>query len=59
MAKILFEIREKGDTTVDLDAVEGGLRQYVHIRLNNIEKTWNADAKSFDVKNNYYDIKRC
>ena len=59
VAKILFEILEDGDNTVDLDAIEGGYRQYIHIRLNNGEKTYNADTKQFDSKNNYYDLKRC
>ena len=45
VAKILFEILEDGDNTVDLDAIEGGYRQYIHIRLNNGEKTYNADTK--------------
>lgn len=58
-AKILFEILEGGDTSVDLDSIEGGYRQYVHIRVNNKEKLWNADTKSFDIKNNYYDLERC
>ena len=56
VAKILFEILEDGDTAVDLEAVEGGYKQYVDIRLNNKEKKWNPDTKSFDVKDNYYDL---
>ena len=59
VAKILFEVIENGDSPVDLESVEGGIQQYVEIRLNNKEKTWNPDQKKFDVKDNYYELERC
>lgn len=59
MAKVLFEVLENGDSTVDLDEVEGGYRQYVHLRLNNIVKTYNPDTKKFEKVNNYFGLRRC
>jgi len=57
-AKVLFEILEGGDNTVDLDAVEGGFEQYVHIRLANIIKTFDeAGEMTKEVK--YFPLKRC
>ena len=58
-AKVLFEILENGDNTFDLDKVEGGYQQYIHVRLNNIIKIYNADTKSFDRTSNYYSVDRC
>lgn len=49
LGKILFEVLENGDNTVDLEAVEGGYQQYMHIRLNHVVKTYNQDTDSFDV----------
>ena len=59
MAKVLYEILENGDSTVDLDKIEGGYKQYIHVRLNNIIKIYNKDTKKFDKTNNYYPLKRC
>ena len=56
LPKILFEILENGDNTVNLEDVEGGYRQYINIRLNNQVKTFNSETKTFDVKNNYYNL---
>ena len=57
-AKVLFEILEGGDNTVDLDAVEGGYQQYIHLRLNNIIKTFDADGNMEKVSK-YYPLQRC
>ena len=57
-AKVLFEILEGGDNTVDLDAVEGGYHQYIHLRLNNIIKTFDADGNMEKVSK-YYPLQRC
>jgi hypothetical protein len=38
VSKILFEVLEFGDNTVDLDTDD--YRKYVHIRANNIIKTF-------------------
>jgi hypothetical protein len=55
----LFEILENGDSTVNLEEVEGGYKQYINIRLNNQVKTFNSETKQFDVKNNYYNLQKC
>lgn len=59
VAKILYEMLERGDNTIDLDAIEGGYRQYVHIRLVNAIKTWNPDKNDFDLKSNFYYPVKC
>ena len=55
LAKPLFEILEGGDSTVDLDAEN--YRQYIHVRLRNIIKTY-PDGE-LKVTNNYYPLRRC
>ena len=52
-AKVLFEILEGGDNTIDLDTVEGGYQQYIHLRLNNIIKTFDADGNMEQVSKYY------
>ena len=59
VAKILYEMLERGDNTIDLDAIEGGYRQYIHIRLVNAIKTWNPDKNDFDLKSNFYYPVKC
>ena len=54
-AKVLFEILEGGDNTVDLDAVEGGFEQYVHVRLANIIKTFD-DAGEMTKEVKYFPL---
>jgi hypothetical protein len=56
VAKPLFEIQEFGDNTVDLDLDD--YRKYVHIRLNNIIKTFDGQG-TLKVENVYYPITRC
>lgn len=60
-AKVLFEVVENGDNTVDLDAVPGGYRQYIHIRLLHVIKIWTNDTGTWklDRTNNYYELRRC
>ena len=55
----MFEILENGDNTVNLEDVEGGYKQYINIRLNNQVKTFISETKTFDVKNNYFNLQRC
>jgi stringent starvation protein B len=60
-AKVLYEILENGDNTVNLDTVPGGYRQYLHIRVNNVVKVWSNETgtPTLSRTNNYYDLKRC
>ena len=55
VSKILFEILEFGDSTVDLDQQD--YRRYVHIRLNNIIKKW--EGGKWVREDIYYPIFRC
>ena len=59
VAKVLFEILENGDNTVDLDQVPGGYQQYINIKLNNIIKTFNEETQEFDRQDIYYSVDRC
>lgn len=43
---------------MDLDAVEGGYEQYMHLRVNNIVKTFD-DEGVMTTTNNYYPLQRC
>lgn len=43
VAKPLFEIVEFGDNTVDLESED--YRRYIHIRLNNVIKTFDETGK--------------
>lgn len=54
-AKPLFEIQAGGDNTVDLEAEN--YRRYMHIRLNNIVKTFEGDVMT--KTNNYYELTKC
>jgi hypothetical protein len=59
VGKILFEILENGDNTIDLEEIEGGYNQYINIRLNNVVKTFVPETGEFIVKDNYHDLQRC
>ena len=59
VGKILFQVLENGYQTVNLDAVEGGYRQYIHIRLINYLYKYNLETEQFDVTENIYDLERC
>ena len=59
VGKILFQVLENGYSTVNLDAVEGGYRQYIHIRLLNHIYKYNADKGKHDVIEKIYDLERC
>lgn len=54
-SKPLFEIQQGGDNTVNLEAEN--YKKYMHIRLNNIVKTFDGDVMT--KTNNYYEIDRC
>jgi hypothetical protein len=51
-SKPLFEIQQGGDNTVNLEAEN--YKKYMHIRLNNIIKTFDGDVMT--KTNNYYEI---
>jgi hypothetical protein len=57
-AKVLFEILENGDNPVDLFAGEN-YRQYAHIRLCQIIKTYDDAGKETVTKSCDFDLKRC
>jgi hypothetical protein len=52
----LLEILENGDNTVDLVALD--YQKYIHIRLNNIIKTFDENGV-MTVENNYYPVPQC
>jgi hypothetical protein len=54
-AKVLFEITEHGDNAVDLDALDN-YRQYAHIRLCMIVKTYDDAGKETVNKDCSFDI---
>ena len=54
-AKVLFEILEDGDNTVNLE----GSKEYVHLRLNNIIKLHDENGERKPTIQNYYDLKLC
>ena len=55
VAKPLIEILEYEDTTVDLE--EEDYRQYIHLRLRNIIKSYPDDV--YNVESKYFPIEKC
>ena len=46
--KLTFEVVGNGFEDYEWD------KSKLHVRVNNIKKTWNASKKAFDVYNSYY-----
>jgi hypothetical protein len=56
MAKPLFEVLDEGDNSFDLDG--NNYKRYIHIRVNNIKKTF-VNGDTMLRTDTYYEIERC